>query len=153
MGYPYSHDLETSTLLSRHFGDEKARTLAGWRELGGYATIPEALEMEPDRITEVVKNSGLRGRGGAGFPTGVKWSFMPQEPDGPHYLCCNADESEPGAFKDREILRWVPHLLIEGCLIAARAIRAQHVYIYVRGEFFPFSGILRTSSAVAGAAT
>ena len=143
MGYPYSHDLEVGTPLSRHFGDERARTLEGWKELGGYATLPKALEMEPDAITDVVKNSGLRGRGGAGFPTGVKWSFMPKEPTGAHYLCCNADESEPGAFKDREILRWVPHLLIEGCLIAARAIRAEHVYIYVRGEFFPFSGILR----------
>jgi NADH-quinone oxidoreductase subunit F len=143
MGYPYSHDLEVETLLSRHFGEAKARSLAGWKELGGYATLPKALEMAPEEITEVVKDSGLRGRGGAGFPTGVKWSFMPKEPTGPHYLCCNADESEPGAFKDREILRWVPHLLIEGCLIAARAIRAEHAYIYVRGEFFPFSAILR----------
>jgi NADH-quinone oxidoreductase subunit F len=98
--------------------------------------------MEPGEITTVVKDSGLRGRGGAGFPTGLKWTFMPQEQTGPHYLCCNADESEPGAFKDREILRWVPHLLIEGCLIAARAIRAEHVYIYVRGEYFPFTNIL-----------
>jgi NADH-quinone oxidoreductase subunit F len=98
--------------------------------------------MDPGEITTVVKDSGLRGRGGAGFPTGLKWSFMPQEKSGPHYLCCNADESEPGAFKDREILRWVPHLLIEGCLIAARAIRAEHAYIYVRGEYFPFTSIL-----------
>jgi NADH-quinone oxidoreductase subunit F len=142
MGFPYSHDLETTTQMSRHFGEEKARTLEGWKSLGGYAALPTALEMEPSEITDVVKESGLRGRGGAGFPTGVKWSFMPQEPDGPHYLCCNADESEPGAFKDREILRWVPHLLIEGCLIAARAIRAAHVYVYVRGEYFPYSRIL-----------
>ena len=82
MGYPYSHDLEVGTLLSRHFGDAKARTLEDWQELGGYATLPKALEMEPDAITEVVKDSGLRGRGGAGFPTGVKWSFMPKEPNG-----------------------------------------------------------------------
>jgi NADH-quinone oxidoreductase subunit F len=142
MGYPYSHDLETVTLLSCHFGEEEARTLAGWKERGGYKALQKALDMEPQAISAVVKDSGLRGRGGAGFPTGLKWSFMPQEPDGPHYLCCNADESEPGAFKDREILRWVPHLLIEGCLIAARAIGAEHAYIYVRGEFFPFSTIL-----------
>jgi NADH-quinone oxidoreductase subunit F len=142
MGYPHSHPLEVNTLLSRHFGEEDARTLEGWLARDGYEALRKALELDPDAITGAVKDSGLRGRGGAGFPTGLKWSFMPNEPDGLHYLCCNADESEPGAFKDREILRWVPHLLIEGCLIAARAIRAEHAYIYVRGEFFPFSRIL-----------
>ncbi|MDH3298029.1 MAG: NADH-quinone oxidoreductase subunit NuoF [Gemmatimonadota bacterium] len=130
------------TILSRHFGDESARRLNVWQEYGGYAALAKAVGMDATQITGIVKDSGLRGRGGAGFPTGLKWSFMPQEPTGPHYLCCNADESEPGAFKDREILRWVPHLLIEGCLIAARAIRAEHVYIYVRGEYFPYTRIL-----------
>jgi len=142
MGYPHSHALETITPLSRSFGDEGARTLTGALEYGVYDGLRKALDMSPEEITTVVKDSGLRGRGGAGFPTGMKWSFMPQEPTGPHYLCCNADESEPGAFKDREVLRWAPHLLIEGCLIAARAIRAEAVYIYVRGEFFPFTQIL-----------
>lgn len=142
MGYPHSHKLETTTLLSRYLGDAGSRTLEGWVGRGGYESLRRALQMEPGEIIKVIKESGLRGRGGAGFPTGLKWSFMPQEPTGPHYLCCNADESEPGAFKDREILRWVPHLLIEGCLVAARAIRAEHVYVYVRGEFFPFSRIL-----------
>jgi NADH-quinone oxidoreductase subunit F len=142
MGFPHSHDLEASTILSRHFGDPKARELDTWLTYGGYEGLKRAVGMDPDEITNVVKDSGLRGRGGAGFPTGLKWSFMPQEKSGPHYLCCNADESEPGAFKDREILRWVPHLLIEGCLIAARAIRAEHAYIYVRGEYFPFTSIL-----------
>ena len=142
MGWPLSHDLEVGTILSRHFGDPSARRLESWTEMGGYEGLRKALEMDATEITEVVKNSGLRGRGGAGFPTGLKWSFMPQEPKGPHYLCCNADESEPGAFKDREIMRWVPHLLIEGCLIGARGIRAQHVYIYVRGEYFPYTKIL-----------
>lgn len=142
MGYPYSHALEVGSLLSRHFGDESARRLETWTGYGGYSALRMAVGMAPSEITGIVKESGLRGRGGAGFPTGLKWSFMPQEPNGPHYLCCNADESEPGAFKDREILRWVPHLLIEGCLIAARAIRAQHVYIYVRGEYFPYTRIL-----------
>ena len=142
MGYPHSHELEAVTILSRHFGDPKARDLKTWLSYGGYEGLKQAVEMEPGEITTVVKDSGLRGRGGAGFPTGLKWTFMPQEQKGPHYLCCNADESEPGAFKDREILRWVPHLLIEGCLIAARAIRAEHVYIYVRGEYFPFTNIL-----------
>lgn len=145
MGYPHDHDLEVRTLLSKHMGDPKARELETWRTYGGYEALKQALEMEPDEITTVVKDSGLRGRGGAGFPTGMKWSFMPAEPRGPHYLCCNADESEPGAFKDREILRWTPHLLIEGCLIAARAIRAEHVYIYVRGEYFPYTRILNAA--------
>jgi NADH-quinone oxidoreductase subunit F len=142
MGYPNSHELETVTPLSRSFGDEKARTLAGALEYGTYDGLRKALDMSAEDITTVVKDSGLRGRGGAGFPTGMKWTFMPQEPKGPQYLCCNADESEPGAFKDREVLRWAPHLLIEGCLVAARAIRAERVYIYVRGEFFPFTQIL-----------
>jgi NADH-quinone oxidoreductase subunit F len=142
MAYPYRDDRETTTILSRHMGEPEARSLSGWLERGGYAALRKAVQMEPDEITDVVKESGLRGRGGAGFPTGMKWSFMPGEPSGPHYLCANADESEPGAFKDREIMRWTPHLLIEGCLIAARAIRAQHVYIYVRGEFFPVIKIL-----------
>lgn len=142
MAYPYRDDRETTTILSRHMGEPEARSLSGWLERGGYEALRKAVQMEPDEITDVVKESGLRGRGGAGFPTGMKWSFMPSEPSGPHYLCANADESEPGAFKDREIMRWTPHLLIEGCLIAARAIRAQHVYIYVRGEFFPVIRIL-----------
>jgi NADH-quinone oxidoreductase subunit F len=142
MGFPHSHELEVGTILSRHFGDSKARELETWLTYGGYEGLKQAVGMDPDEITTVVKDSGLRGRGGAGFPTGLKWSFMPQEKAGPHYRCCNADESEPGAFKDREILRWVPHLLIEGCLIAARAIRAEHAYIYVRGEYFPFTSIL-----------
>ncbi len=142
MSYPHRHGLETTTLLSRYQGDEKARTLAGWLEYGGYERLRKAIGMSPEEIIDVVKGSGLRGRGGAGFPTGLKWSFMPKGDGKPHYLCCNADESEPGAFKDREILRWTPHLLIEGCLIAARAIGVEHVYIYVRGEFFPYTKIL-----------
>ncbi|HEX2722721.1 MAG TPA: NADH-quinone oxidoreductase subunit NuoF, partial [Gemmatimonadaceae bacterium] len=82
-----------------------------------------------------VKESGLRGRGGAGFPTGLKWSFMKPGDGKPHYLCCNADESEPGTFKDREIMRWTPHALVEGCAIGAYAIGAETAYIYIRGEF------------------
>ncbi len=82
-----------------------------------------------------MKDSGLRGRGGAGFPTGLKWSFMKPGDGKPHYLCCNADESEPGTFKDREIMRWTPHALIEGCAIGSYAIGAETCYIYIRGEF------------------
>ena len=142
MSWPHRHDRETVTRLSRFQGEEDAATLEGWLERDGYEALRKAVEMQPDEIVQVVKDSGLRGRGGAGFPTGVKWSFMPRKGDRPHYLACNADESEPGAFKDREILRWTPHLLVEGCLIAARAIRAEHVYVYVRGEFFPAIEIL-----------
>jgi len=141
MAYPYRHEKETR-ILSEHFGDPAARTLAGWQERGGYAALRKALEMDRDAVIDVVKESGLRGRGGAGFPTGVKWSFMPKDDGKPHYLLVNADESEPGAFKDRELIRWTPHQLIEGALIAAYAIRAQHVYIYIRGEFFEPAQIL-----------
>lgn len=141
MGYPYSHDSETP-VLTKHFGDPEARTLAGWKARGGYAALEKALAMTPDDVIEVVKASGLRGRGGAGFPAGIKWSFMPKERVKPHYLCCNADESEPGTFKDRELMRWTPHQLIEGCMIAAHAIQAEHVYIYCRGEFFEATQVL-----------
>src|SRR5690606_11261407 len=135
MAYPYRHERETR-ILSEYFGDPEARRLAVWRARGGYAALEKALNMGPDAVIEEVKKSGLRGRGGAGFPTGVKWSFMPKDSGKPHYLLINADESEPGAFKDRELCRWTPHQLIEGALIGAFAIRAQHVYIYMRGEFF-----------------
>ncbi|MBW3555022.1 MAG: NADH-quinone oxidoreductase subunit NuoF [Gemmatimonadetes bacterium] len=135
MAYPYTHEREIR-VLSRGFGDPATRTLDGWRKLGGYEALEKALGMDREELIEEVKSSGLRGRGGAGFPTGVKWSFMPKEPKGPQYLLINADESEPGAFKDRELMRWTPHQMIEGALIGAYAMRAQHVYIYVRGEFF-----------------
>jgi NADH-quinone oxidoreductase subunit F len=136
MAYPYRHDAETR-VLSDGFGDPAARTLEGWQRRGGYQALRTALGMGPAEVVDVVKESGLRGRGGAGFPTGVKWTFMPKDDSRqPHYLLVNADESEPGAFKDRELLRWTPHQLIEGALIGAYAIRAKHVYIYIRGEFF-----------------
>ena len=141
MAYPYTHERETR-VMSRGFGDPATRTLEGWKKLGGYSALEKALGMSPEDVVEEVKSSGLRGRGGAGFPTGVKWSFMPKEKKGPHYLLVNADESEPGAFKDRELMRWTPHQLIEGALIGAHAIRAQDVYIYIRGEFFEAAQIL-----------
>ena len=135
MGYPHkSHPRETP-ILSKHFGEPEARTLEGWKARGGYKALAQALHMEPVAIQEIVKASGLRGRGGAGFPTGLKWSFMKIGDGKPHYLCANADESEPGTFKDREIMRWTPHALIEGCAIAAHAIGAETAYIYIRGEF------------------
>ncbi len=134
MGYPHpSHPRETA-ILSRYFGDAGARTLDGWRERGGYDALQQALNTDPQDLQTLVKESGLRGRGGAGFPTGLKWSFM--KPDGKiHYMLCNADESEPGTFKDREIMRWTPHGLVEGVALAAHAIYAETAYIYIRGEF------------------
>ena len=135
MGYPHpSHPKET-VVLSQYFGDAEARSYDGWVRRGGYAALQQALGMTREAIVEEMKASGLRGRGGAGFPTGLKWSFMPKDVTRPHYLVCNADESEPGTFKDREIMRWTPHGLLEGCAIAAYAIGAERCYIYIRGEF------------------
>jgi NADH-quinone oxidoreductase subunit F len=135
MGYPHPPHPKESVVLSRYFGDAEARTYAGWVKRGGYEALRKALGMTPEAVVEEVKASGLRGRGGAGFPTGLKWSFMPKPSGKPHYLVCNADESEPGTFKDREIMRWTPHALIEGCAIGAYAINAERCYIYIRGEF------------------
>jgi NADH-quinone oxidoreductase subunit F len=135
MGYPHKPHAKETVVLSQYFGDADARTYDGWVKRGGYEALQQVLGMEPAKVTDVVKESGLRGRGGAGFPTGLKWSFMPKEKTKAHYLCCNADESEPGTFKDREIMRWTPHALIEGCAIAQHAIQAEVGYIYIRGEF------------------
>jgi NADH-quinone oxidoreductase subunit F len=141
VAYPYVSDREVR-VISEHFGDPEARTLEGAVKRGRYQGLRRALEMTPQQVVDLMKASGLRGRGGAGFPTGVKWSFMPKEKKKAHYLCCNADESEPGTFKDRELMRWDPHQLIEGCLIACHAIRAEHAYLYCRGEFFEASQVL-----------
>jgi NADH-quinone oxidoreductase subunit F len=103
---------------------------------GGYEQLKRALSMEGSAIIDEVKASNIRGRGGAGFPTGLKLSFIPQDNPKPKYVVCNADESEPSTFKDREIIERLPHLLVEGCLIAARAIGASHAFIYIRGEFY-----------------
>ena len=135
MGYPHAPHPRESTVLSKHFGSADARTLDGWKARGGYEALEKALGMAPADIVSIVKDSGLRGRGGAGFPTGLKWSFMKPGDGKPHYLCCNADESEPGTFKDREIMRWTPHALVEGCALGAHAIGAETAYIYIRGEF------------------
>lgn len=109
--------------------------IEGYFACGGYRPLKKALGLKPAEIIEEVKRSGLRGRGGAGFPTGLKWSFIPENSAGPHYLVCNADEGEPGTFKDRELIRKNPHALIEGMTIAAYATGAAHGYIYIRGEF------------------
>ena len=143
MGYPHPIHPKETPVLSKHFGEADARTVDGWRQRGGYAALEQALGMTREAVMEEVKTSGLRGRGGAGFPTGLKWTFMPKERTKPHYLCVNADESEPGTFKDREILRWTPHALIEGAAIAAYAIQAEQTYIYVRGEFTEAIAVLQ----------
>jgi NADH-quinone oxidoreductase subunit F len=149
MGYPHPPHARETQVLSTYFGDAAARSYDGWVERGGYQALRKALGMSREEIAEQVKASGLRGRGGAGFPTGLKWTFMPREVKGPHYLCCNADESEPGTFKDREIIRWTPHQLIEGVAIAAYAIGAETAYIYIRGEFTEPLRILETAIAEA----
>ncbi len=135
MGFPHPSHAKETPVISRYFGDASARTFDGWTKRGGYEALKKALGMTREQVIEEAKASGLRRRGGARFPTGLKWSFMPKEVTKPHYLVCNADESEPGTFKDREILRWTPHQLIEGCAIGAHAIGAERIYIYVRGEF------------------
>jgi len=149
MGFPHPTHAKEHAVLSKHFGDAGARTFEGWVKRGGYEGLKKALGLTRDQIIEEVKASGLRGRGGAGFPTGLKWSFMAKEVVKPHYLVCNADESEPGTFKDREILRWTPHQLIEGCAIAAVAIGAERIYIYIRGEFTTEHTILTKAVAEA----
>ncbi|HSE93691.1 MAG TPA: NADH-quinone oxidoreductase subunit NuoF [Methylomirabilota bacterium] len=122
-------------LLTRNFDRPDSHTLAAYEETGGYRAWRTAQEMEPAAITEAVKKSNLRGLGGAGFPTGAKWSFVPQGHTGPVYLVINADEGEPGTFKDRYLLERDPHALIEGMLISARAIRCEKAFVYVRGEY------------------
>jgi len=127
-----------TSYLTEHFADASFKTLEGYERRGGYQALRKALEMEPDDVTGVVKGSGLQGRGGAGFLAGLKWTFMPKETDKPKYLVCNADESEPGSFKDRILLERGPHQLIEGLLIAAWATGAEKTFVYVRGEYaFP----------------
>ncbi len=152
MGFPHPPHPKETKLLSTYFGDEGARTFEGWVKRGGYEALKKALSMTPDALIEEVKQSGLRGRGGAGFPTGLKWSFMPKNSGKPHYLCCNADESEPGTFKDRVIMRWTPHAVLEGCAIAAYAIGAERCYIYIRGEFTDPWEIMERATAEAYAA-
>src|ERR1044071_4767718 len=109
-------------------------TLDVYRAHGGYTALAKALKMTPADIVEKVKKSGLRGRGGAGFPTGLKWSFIAKPEGVPRHLVCNADESEPGTFKDRFLMQKHPHLLIEGMILSSFALGANTSYIYIRGE-------------------
>ena len=127
----------TNTLtpvLTDNWDAERAWTLAAYEKRGGYAALDKAFAMSPDEVINAVKESGLRGRGGAGFPTGMKWGFIPQDNPKPKYLVVNADESEPGTCKDIPLMMASPHTLVEGVIISAYAIRANHAFIYVRGE-------------------
>src|SRR5436305_2076138 len=124
--------MELTPVLSANWDADRPWTLQGYG--GDYAAARQALAMDPDAVIQLVKDSGLRGRGGAGFPTGNKWGFIPQGDGKPHYLVVNADESEPGTCKDIPLMLANPHVLIEGVVIASYAIRASHAFIYVRGE-------------------
>lgn len=121
-------------VLSAHWDEADSFTIGGYSRHGGYDALKKALAMTPDAVIQEVKDSGLRGRGGAGFPTGMKWGFIPQGDNKDHYLVVNADESEPGTCKDTPLMMANPHVLIEGVIIASYAIRATHAFIYVRGE-------------------
>ncbi len=121
-------------VLTAHWDEKDSFTMAGYKRHDGYKAAEKALKMEPDAVIQLVKDSGLRGRGGAGFPTGMKWGFIPQGDDKDHYLVVNADESEPGTCKDMPLLLANPHVLIEGMIIASYAIRAKSAFVYVRGE-------------------
>ena len=122
-------------VLLKNIDNPESATIKAYEAAGGYQSIKKAFDLEPKKIIEEVKSSGLRGRGGAGFPTGMKWDFASRDPKFPKYLLCNADEGEPGTFKDRPILEKNPHLLIEGMIISAYALRAERGYIYLRGEY------------------
>ncbi len=123
-----------------------------YRQNGGYAAVEKAFKMAPADIVEEVKKSGLRGRGGAGFPTGMKWSFLAKPEGVPRYLVCNADESEPGTFKDRYLMEFIPHLLIEGLIISSFALGSNRTYIYIRGEYAWIVDILEQAIAEANQA-
>jgi len=129
-----------------------AGTLPEYLAAGGYEAVRSVLgKIPPAEVIEIVKRSGLRGRGGAGFPTGLKWGFVPKDSDRPKYLLCNADESEPGTFKDRQLIERDPHQLLEGMILAAYAIGCHHSYIYVRGELVYGAGVLTRALAEATA--
>src|ERR1700754_590285 len=138
---PTAQATPLTPVISRYWDDPESWTLDTYHRHDGYEAMKKALAMKPDAVIGAVKDSGLRGRGGAGFSTGTKWSFIPQGDSGaaakPHYLVVNADESEPGTCKDIPLMLATPHLLVEGVIIASYAIRASHAFIYVRGEVLP----------------
>src|SRR5512134_3981129 len=140
------------TVLTTHFANEAYRHLDTYRRFGGYEALRKAFAMEPQQIIDEVKKANLRGRGGAGFPAGVKWGFLPKDLSRPRVLVINADEGEPGTFKDRVIMTRGPHLLIEGIVISCFALRAHACWIYIRGEFVREARIVDEAVAEAYAA-
>ena len=135
-------------ILTEHINVPGINTLEVYRKMGGYRSLEKALKtMTPDEVVEEVKKSGLRGRGGAGFPTGMKWSFLAKPEGKPRYLVCNADESEPGTFKDRVLMEKIPHALIEGMITSSYALGARTSYIYIRGELMFVLRILEEAIA------
>ncbi len=133
-------------VLTRNVDNPEALKVKGYRDAGGYVGLEKALKMEPEEIIEEVKTSGLRGRGGAGFPAGLKWSFIPKDVT-PKYIVLNADESEPGTFKDRLLMEKDPHQVLEGCIITGYAVGAETTYIYIRGEYGYAADVLEDAIA------
>jgi NADH-quinone oxidoreductase subunit F len=131
-------------ILTKHVREPQGYTLDFYLRHGGYQALEKAVAMTPEAVIEAVKASGLRGRGGAGFPTGLKWQFVDKKSPRPRYICCNADESEPGTFKDHVLMERNPHLMFEGCLIGCHAIGAKVAYIYIRGEFHHVQDVLES---------
>ena len=148
MLYNQPHPLEVR-LLTRRFGLPNSQSIDTYLATDGYKAFEKSLGMSPDEIINEVKASGLRGRGGAGFPTGLKWSFVPKQSSKPKYIMVNADESEPGTCKDRLLIEYDPHQLIEGILIAGLAVGAQQGYIYIRGEYRYLIGVMDKAIAEA----
>ncbi len=132
---PFGSSPHEVRMLTKRFSVPNSHTLDVYLQHDGYQALKKALKMKPDAVIEEVKKSNLRGRGGAGFPTGMKWGFVPRASPKPKYIVCNADESEPGTCKDRPLIEHDPHQLIEGCLLAAWALQSHQGYIYVRGEY------------------
>jgi hypothetical protein len=135
-------------VLTKYVREPNSFTLDFFLKHQGYDGLRKAMSMEPGAVIDVVKASGLRGRGGAGFPTGMKWQFVDKKTE-PRYIACNADESEPGTFKDHVLMERNPHLLFEGCLIGCWAIGAKVAYIYIRGEFYHVQKVMEAELAKA----
>ncbi len=138
------------SILLKHRGRTDGTPLAAYKADGGYRALAKARSLQPDDVVRIIKSANLKGRGGAGFSTGLKWEFLPKDRARPVYLICNADEGEPGTFKDRQIMQYDPHLLIEGIAIAVHAVQASKAFIYIRGEFAWISAILESAISEAG---
>src|ERR1700719_4247376 len=135
---------EFEPVLLRRVGKPDSQSLPGYRADGGYRALAKALEeLTPAKVVDVVKNSGLRGRGGAGFPCGLKWTFLPKDHPGPIYLCVNADESEPCTFNNRILMEEDPHQVLEGIILASYATRTSTAYVYMRYEYGGSTGAMQ----------